>query len=106
MIDGAEVVVVAYGSTARSALAAVKMARAKGIKAGLLRIVTAWPFPDEVIDRVSRKVNNLVVAEINAGQMIHPVTEFSRCPTVGVGWAPGTLMSPDTIFDALEAVAK
>jgi 2-oxoglutarate ferredoxin oxidoreductase subunit alpha len=106
MLDGAEVVVVAYGSTARSAQAAVTMARSKGIKAGLLRLITAWPFPDEVIDRVSRKVNSIVVPEINAGQMIHPITEFSRCPTVGVNWAPGTLMSPDTIFDALEAVAK
>ncbi|HME18900.1 MAG TPA: transketolase C-terminal domain-containing protein, partial [Nitrososphaerales archaeon] len=106
MLDDAETAVVAYGSTARSALAAVKKARSNGIKAGLLRLITAWPFPDEVVDKVSRKVNNLVVAEVNSGQMLHPVTEFSRCPVVGVNWAPGTLLSPDTIFDALEAVTR
>jgi 2-oxoglutarate ferredoxin oxidoreductase subunit alpha len=106
LLDDAETAVVAYGSTARSALAAVKKARSNGIKAGLLRLITAWPFPDEVVDRVSRKVNNLVVAEVNSGQMLHPVSEFSRCPVVGVNWAPGTLLGPDTIFDALEAVAR
>ena len=105
-LEDAEVAVVAYGSTARSALSAVKKARAQGIKAGLLRLITAWPFPDEVVDRVSRKVNHMVVAEVNSGQMLHPVSEFSRCPVVGVNWAPGTLLSPDTIFDALEAVAR
>ena len=106
MLDDAEVAVVAYGCTARSAQAAVRKARSAGIKAGLLRIVTAWPFPDEVIERVSRKVGNIVVAEVNGGQMLHPVTEASRCPVVGVNWAPGTLMSPDTIVDALEVVAR
>jgi 2-oxoglutarate ferredoxin oxidoreductase subunit alpha len=106
LLDDAEVAVVAYGSTARSALAAVKRARSSGIKAGLLRLITAWPFPDEVVDDVSRKVNNMIVAEVNDGQILHPVTEFSRCPTVGVNWAPGTLMEPDTILDALEVVAK
>lgn len=106
LLEDAEVVVVAYGSTARSALAAVKKARARGIRAGLLRLITAWPFPDEVIDSVSRKANNLVVAEVNNGQMLHPIAESSRCPVVGINWAPGTLIGPDTIFDGLEAVAR
>jgi 2-oxoglutarate ferredoxin oxidoreductase subunit alpha len=106
LLEDAEVVVVAYGSTARSALAAVKKARARGIRAGLLRLITAWPFPDEVIDSVSRKANNLIVAEVNNGQMLHPIAESSRCPVVGINWAPGTLIGPDTIFDGLEAVAR
>lgn len=106
LLEDAEVVVVAYGSTARSALAAMKKARARGIRAGLLRLITAWPFPDEVIDSVSRKANNLVVAEVNNGQMLHPIAESSRCPVVGINWAPGTLIGPDTIFDGLEAVAR
>jgi 2-oxoglutarate ferredoxin oxidoreductase subunit alpha len=106
LLEDAEVVVVAYGSTARSALAAVKKARASGIKAGLLRLITAWPFPDEIVDSVSRKASNLVVAEVNNGQMLHPIAESSRCPVVGVNWAPGTLIGPDTILDALEVVAR
>ena len=103
-LDDAEVAVVSYGSAARSALAAVKSARAKGIKAGLLRLQTPWPFPDEVVEKVSRKVSGLVVAEINAGQMIHPVKENARCPVVGANWAPGTLIEPRAIMDAMQAV--
>lgn len=103
-LDDAEVAVVSYGSAARSALAAVKSARAKGIKAGLLRLITPWPFPDEVVEKISRKVSGLVVAEVNYGQMVHPVRENSRCPVVGANWAPGSLIEPQAIVDAMQAV--
>ena len=103
-LDDAEVAVVSYGSAARSALSAVKSARAKGIRAGLLRLQTPWPFPDEVVENLSRKVSGMVVAEINAGQMVHPVRENSRCPVVGATWAPGTLIEPRAIMDAMQAV--
>jgi 2-oxoglutarate/2-oxoacid ferredoxin oxidoreductase subunit alpha len=103
-LDDADVAVVSYGSAARSALAAVKSARAKGIKAGLLRLQTPWPFPDEVVEKLSRRVSGLVVAEVNAGQMVHPVRENSRCPVVGANWAPGTLIEPRAIVDAMQAV--
>ena len=46
----------------------------------------------------------MVVAEINAGQMVHPVRENSRCPVVGATWAPGTLIEPRAIVDAMQAV--
>ena len=104
-LDDAEVAVVSYGSAARSALAAVKTARAQGIKAGLLRLQTPWPFPDEVVEKLSSHVSGLVVAEVNYGQMIHPVKENSRCPVVGANWAPGTLIEPGAIVDAMQAVA-
>jgi 2-oxoglutarate ferredoxin oxidoreductase subunit alpha len=101
-LDDAEVAVVAYGSTARSALSAVKKARSMGIKAGLLRLITVWPFPDEVIENVSRKVNALVVPEVNYGQVVHPVRESAKCPVSSVNCAPGTLVDPRSIVDALE----
>lgn len=103
-LEDANVAVVSYGSAARSALAAVKIARAMGIKAGLLRLQTPWPFPDEVVEKLSGRVSGIVVAEINAGQMVHPVRENSRCPVVGANWAPGTLIEPRTIVDAMQAV--
>jgi len=103
-LDDAEVAVVSYGSAARSSLAAVKSARAKGIKAGLLRLITPWPFPDDVVEKLSRRVSGLVVAEVNYGQMVHPVRENSRCPVVGANWAPGTLIEPRAIVDAMQAV--
>jgi len=103
-LDDAEIAVVSYGSAARSALAAVKSERAKGIKAGLLRLITPWPFPDEVVEKLSRKVSGIVVAEVNYGQMVHPVRENSRCPVVGANWAPGSLIEPRAIVDAMQAV--
>jgi 2-oxoglutarate ferredoxin oxidoreductase subunit alpha len=103
-LEDAEVAVVSYGSAARSALAAVKSARASGIKAGLLRLQTPWPFPDEVVEKVSSRVSGLVVAEVNYGQMVHPVRENSRCPVVGANWAPGTLIEPRAIVEAMQAV--
>lgn len=106
LTEDAQELVVAYGSTARSAIAAVKAARSRGIKAGLLRIVTPWPFPEEIIDSVSRRVNNIIVPEINFGQLIHPIRENSQCPVIGVNRAPGALMDPSAIVDALEVVAK
>lgn len=104
LLEDAEVAVVSYGCASRAALTAVKQARERGMKAGMLRLITAWPFPDEIIDRVSRKVNTIVVAEINYGQLIHPIREHSKCPVVGANWAPGKLIHPDAILDALQVV--
>ncbi len=106
MTDDAEVAVVAYGGTARSALAAVKAARSKGIKASLLRLITPWPFPDEVVQKLGNKVEAMVVPEINNGQMVHSVRENASCSVVGVNWAPGSLVDPQTIVDALEVVTS
>lgn len=106
MTEDAKELIVAYGSTARSALVAVKSARAKGIKVGLLRLITLWPFPDAIIERVSRKVNNIIVPEINYGQIIHPVREYAACPVIAVNRAPSQLIEPASILDALEVVAR
>jgi 2-oxoglutarate ferredoxin oxidoreductase subunit alpha len=105
LLDDAEVVVVAYGSAARSALSAVKDARSKKIRAGMLRLITPWPFPDEVVERISRRVNAIVVPEVNYGQMVHPVRENSECPVIPVNLAPGALIEPRAIADTLELVA-
>jgi 2-oxoglutarate ferredoxin oxidoreductase subunit alpha len=73
-----------------------------GIKAGLLRLITVWPFPDEVIENVSRRVNALIVPEVNYGQVVHPVRENAKCPVSSVNCAPGMLVDPRSIVDALE----
>jgi len=106
MTDDAEILVVAYGSTARSSLAAVKEARARGIRASLLRLVTPWPFPDEVVQKLSNRVNSVVVPEVNNGQMVHMVRENTSCPVVGVNIAPGAPIVPQTIADALQVVSS
>lgn len=68
-IDDADLIVVAYGTPARTALRAVKEVRAKGIKAGFLRLVTVWPFGEEVVRKTIRKAKKIVVPEINYGQL-------------------------------------
>lgn len=72
-LEDAEICVVAYGSVARSALAAVKEARKLGIRAGLLRLITLWPFPDEEIESLSGRVRKFIVAEMNCGQAVREV---------------------------------
>lgn len=106
LTDEAEVLVVAYGSTARSALSAVKEARTRGIKAGLLRLITPWPFPDEIVQKVSSRAKTIIVPELNYGQMVHSVRENTNCSVVGVNWAPGSLIDPQIITEALEVVSS
>jgi 2-oxoglutarate ferredoxin oxidoreductase subunit alpha len=66
----AEVAVVAYGGTARTAYAAVDLARGEGIKAGLLRPITIWPFAEKEIKGLAAKVKHIIVAELNRGQYV------------------------------------
>jgi 2-oxoglutarate ferredoxin oxidoreductase subunit alpha len=72
-LDDADVCIVAYGSVARSALAAVVEGRERGIKIGLLRLVTIWPFPEEAVEQVASQVNKILVPEMNYGQLVREV---------------------------------
>ena len=73
MTDDATMVVVAYGTAARIAKGAVKRARSEGLKVGLLRPVTLWPFPDEAVATVAKKAKLFLVFEMSTGQMIDDV---------------------------------
>ena len=87
-VEDARVVVVAYGSTARSARQAVKMARARyGRKVGLLRLKTLWPFPEEVVERAGEQAQRVIVAEMNLGQIALEV-ERDRGPREGPARRP------------------
>jgi 2-oxoglutarate ferredoxin oxidoreductase subunit alpha len=102
MTEDAKVVVIAYGATSRSALHAVKEARGKGRKVGLLRLVTPWPFPAHAVEQVADKAKAVVVPEINYGQIEHPVREHVDCRVIGIHHAAGSLIPPDKIYAALE----
>lgn len=69
-MEDAEIAVIAYGGTARTAYAAVDEARAKGIKAGMFRPITMWPFPAQQIKEIAGKVQQIIVAELNYGQYV------------------------------------
>lgn len=68
-IEDADVVIVAYGCTARSAQRAVKMARQEGLKVGLFRPITIWPFPEKQLIDIAQKVKRIIVPELNLGQL-------------------------------------
>jgi 2-oxoglutarate ferredoxin oxidoreductase subunit alpha len=78
MLDDADITVVAYGIVARSALSAVRKAREKGIKAGLLRLITLWPFPEKRVAQVAKQVKAFVVPEMNCGQMVLEVERAAK----------------------------
>ncbi|MFH1189695.1 MAG: 3-methyl-2-oxobutanoate dehydrogenase subunit VorB [Candidatus Omnitrophota bacterium] len=69
----ADIILVAYGSVARIAKAAMEKARAKGLKAGLIRPVTLWPFPDKIIQDACAATKKFLVVEMSAGQMVEDV---------------------------------
>ncbi len=73
LLDDADACIVAYGSVARSALSAVVEGRERGIKIGLLRLVTLWPFPDEIVEQVGERVDRIIVPEMNYGQLVREV---------------------------------
>ena len=78
-LDDADVAVIAYGSESRSALEAVRRAREEGIKAGLLKLITVWPFHDELIKSVAERVNKIVVPEMNLGRYVNEIERASEC---------------------------
>lgn len=72
-MDDAEIAIVAYGGTARSAYEAIDRARAEGIKVGMFRPITIWPFPEKQIKELATKVKSIIVAEMNFGQLVGEV---------------------------------
>ncbi|MBM4294004.1 MAG: 2-oxoacid:acceptor oxidoreductase subunit alpha, partial [Deltaproteobacteria bacterium] len=81
LAEDAEVLVIAYGSVARSARRAVQEARDRGVKAGLLKLVTLWPFPRPLVEPYLRKVRAVLVPEMNMGQMSREVKRVNQGAT-------------------------
>jgi 2-oxoglutarate ferredoxin oxidoreductase subunit alpha len=106
LMEDAEIAVVSFGSTARSARRAVREARSRGIPAGFLRLVSLWPFPEQVIRRIAEQVGAFVVAEMNLGQISREVERYVAQPVYGVHHAGGTMMPPEPILDAILNVAS
>ncbi len=107
-VEGADVVVVSYGITSRVAERAAEMARAKGVKVGSLRLITAWPFPEKRIRELAGRIKGFVVPELNFGQMSLEVERIAngRCKTRLVPHAGGTVHEPQVITDAIMEVVR
>jgi 2-oxoglutarate ferredoxin oxidoreductase subunit alpha len=106
--DDAEYAVVAFGSAARIAEKAVEIARAEGIKVGLFRPITLWPFPEKQIAKLAQQVKGILVAEINAGQMIQDVKLAVNgiTPVEHFGRLGGIVPDPQEIVDNIKKIAN
>lgn len=102
-LNGADVVVVSYGITSRVAEKAVIDARAKGLKVGKARLKTVWPFAEEFILDLSKKVKAIVVPELNAGQMVREVERAAKgnCEVISVPHLGGAVHRPEVILEAI-----
>ncbi|WP_431190029.1 2-oxoacid:acceptor oxidoreductase subunit alpha [Desulfurivibrio dismutans] len=102
MLEDAQVAVIAYGAVARSAKRAVRMARRQGIKAGLLQLVTLFPFPRKAVDQVLRQCKAVIVPEMNFGQISREVKRVNRtCRVFTVNRIDGQLITPAEIFQEI-----
>jgi len=108
LLDDADIIIISYGASARTAYAAVEDARRDGIRAGLLRLITVWPFPEALVRKLADKAKAFITVEINLGQ-IH--LEVQRCAggkaeAVLVGHAGGAIIPPERVLDAIRNIVN
>ena len=103
-VDNSDYLIVAFGSVARICKKAQEIAAERGIKAGIIRPITLWPFPKEAISKAARGKKGILVVELNAGQMIEDVrlAVHDSLPVVHYGRMGGIIPSPQEIVDALQ----
>ncbi len=103
MLDDADIAIFAYGIVGRSAREAVQRARSAGVKAGLIRPVTLWPFPYSSVAEVASQVDTLIVSEMNLGQLIGEVERAAagRAEIVGHLRADGEPITPTELLDVV-----
>lgn len=107
MLDGAEIVVVSYGTTGRVAQTAIKKARDEGILAGLFRPITLYPYPKDALSSLTDQAKVFLVLEMSAGQMIEDVELVvkGRAPVDFQGWLGGRVPSPTEVLEKIREMA-
>lgn len=106
MTEDADVIVVCYGGTTRSAIKAVKDARAAGIKVGMFRPISIWPFPGEALTKLTEHAENVIVVEHNYGQLLLEIERIVKdaCKISFMGRVDGEIIMPDHIIDKIKEV--
>ena len=107
LVDDADVVVVAYGASSRVARGAVNKAREMGLKAGLVRPVTLWPFPEDALKRAAAHARNFLVVEMSMGQMVDDVRLAIDCkvPVHFFGRTGGMIPTPAEVLGQIQGLA-
>ena len=108
MMEDAEICVVAFGIASRVAKNAVVAARNEGIKVGLIRPITLWPFPAAPISSAADKVKSFISVELNMGQMIEDIRLYSQCkkPVYLCNRAGGMIPGPDQVLESIRKAEK
>jgi 2-oxoglutarate/2-oxoacid ferredoxin oxidoreductase subunit alpha len=107
-LEDCDIAVVAFGASAMSALSAVRRARKEGIKAGILRPKTLWPFPAKVLKATAAHAKTIIVPEMNLGQLALEVERIAGCSSriVKVGKVNGELFKPEEVYNAIVSAAS
>ena len=107
LVDDADIVVVAFGASSRIARSAINKAREQGIKAGLIRPITLWPFPADAIGAAADRAKAILTVEMNMGQMVDDVRLVveGRIPVEFFGRAGGIIPTPAETLAAIERLA-
>jgi 2-oxoglutarate/2-oxoacid ferredoxin oxidoreductase subunit alpha len=104
----ADVIVVSYGITSRVAQRAIDLARDRGLRVGKLRLITAWPFPENKIRELAQRTKAFVVPELNLGQMVREVERAAggKAKTISVPHAGGSVHHPEDILAAIQEAVR
>jgi 2-oxoglutarate ferredoxin oxidoreductase subunit alpha len=104
-VDDADYLIVAYGTSARVSQKAVQIARAEGIKVGLLRLITLYPFPTKRINKIADKVKGMLSVEMSAGQMVEDVllSVSGKTPVKHFGRMGGVIPTPEEVVESLKS---
>lgn len=107
-VEGADVVVMSYGISSRVVRPAIAKARKDGIKVGLIKMITVWPFPEKRVEELAKQVKALIMVEMNMGQVFYDMDRCSRgqCKTYLCGHAGGTVHNPEDIYKTIKEAAK
>lgn len=106
-VEDAEILIVAFGCVARSAMRAVREARKEGYKVGLFRPIIVWPFPDEPLREIASSVKAVIVPEMNIGLMVREVERAvaGRCPVYSLTRLDSDILTPSQIVEKIKEVA-
>ncbi|MBM4276929.1 MAG: 2-oxoacid:acceptor oxidoreductase subunit alpha [Deltaproteobacteria bacterium] len=104
LLEDAEIAVIAYGFTARTSLYAVKRLRKEGKNIGMLRLKTLWPFPDERVAEVGKKVNRIMVPEMNLGQVAGEIKKCVPCDVISLTQTNGEVIEPEFLIETLKKI--
>jgi 2-oxoglutarate ferredoxin oxidoreductase subunit alpha len=104
-LEDSDIVLIAYGFTARTSLYVAKRLRKEGLKVGLLRLKTVWPFPEEAVTEVGKRAKRLIVPEMNQGQVAGEVKKYCQCDVFPFGQTNGEVIRPETLVDWVRKIA-